>query len=186
MRGEAAPYSLVPSAESSLLQEKEGQGLQVIKEAANIITDKSRDKKRRWEDHSWYEKILLICLLFLRNYLSVQVGLMEILQNVIFLDLNSKPTKVERLKFTIFYLIIFPDKTIPLLPTDHIYSIYKYTIFTLEKVSSFVFCSGPPVSIWDLVKKLNIKFVLCSLEPSPLISISKWLDTELYIIHNNS
>ena len=47
MRGEAAPYSLVPSAESSLLQEKEGQGLQVIKEAANIITDKSRDKKRR-------------------------------------------------------------------------------------------------------------------------------------------
>ena len=47
MRGEAAPYSLVPSAESSLLQEKEGQGMQVIKEAANIITDKSRDKKRR-------------------------------------------------------------------------------------------------------------------------------------------
>ena len=47
MRGEAAPYSLVPSAESSLLQEKEGQGVQVIKEAANIITDKSRDKKRR-------------------------------------------------------------------------------------------------------------------------------------------
>lgn len=48
MRGEAAPYSLVPSAESSLLQEKEGKGVQVIKEAANIISDKNRqDKKRR-------------------------------------------------------------------------------------------------------------------------------------------
>ena len=46
MRGEAAPYSLVPSAESSLLQEKEGQGVQVIKEPASV-TDKNRDKKRR-------------------------------------------------------------------------------------------------------------------------------------------
>ena len=47
MRGETAPYSLVPSTESSLLQEKEGKGIQVIKEAATVITDKNRDQKRR-------------------------------------------------------------------------------------------------------------------------------------------
>ena len=114
MRGEAAPYSLVPSAESSLLQEKEGQGMQVIKEAANIITDKSRDKKRRWaaKVESWYEKKLLICLLFLRNYLSVQVGLMEVLQNIIFID-QLKTYKGWEIKIYNFYFIIFPDKTIP-------------------------------------------------------------------------
>ena len=43
MRGEAAPYSLVPSEESSLLHEREGEGAGEL----SIKTGPNTEKKRR-------------------------------------------------------------------------------------------------------------------------------------------
>ena len=77
MRGEAAPYSLVPSAESSLLQEREGEeGADMdIKADNNNITTKvvtsntttttnnnnNKEKKRGWV-HNGETNSLAVCV----------------------------------------------------------------------------------------------------------------------------